>query len=174
MSSIFEAIREQVTARQAAEVYGLRIGRSGRGVCPWHSDRHPDLAFYGDHCYCHACHNGGDSVALAAQLFNLSMIDAARKINADFCLKLDLNGGDVDLTEHYRRKREQEQRRQRQQAEWNALAEIVREADRRLAQYGDERAWDDPNFVKTLEARSRADLALDVRWQEVTDRERTG
>ena len=60
-------------------------------LCPWHDDHRPDLAFYGERCYCHACHQGGDAVALTARLHGLTMAEAARKINADFRLGLDLD-----------------------------------------------------------------------------------
>ncbi len=86
MGRLFEAIRERVTARDAAAMYGLEIGRNGRARCPWHDDRHPDLAFYEGRCYCHACHEGGDAAALTARLFGLTPLDAARKLNADFHL----------------------------------------------------------------------------------------
>lgn len=84
MGELFERIRERVTARDAAAMYGLEIGRSGRARCPWHDDKHPDLAFYDERCYCHACHEGGDAVALTAKLYGLTPLDAARKVNVDF------------------------------------------------------------------------------------------
>ena len=83
MTGLFDAIRQRVTARQAAEAYGLSISRGGRALCPWHDDHKPDLAFYGPRCYCHACHAGGDAVALTAQLHGLTMVEAAQKIKAD-------------------------------------------------------------------------------------------
>ena len=91
MNTLFDAVRNAVTAEETARAYGLAFGRNGRALCPWHADTHPDLAFYdgGARCYCHACHAGGDSIALTAQLFGLSPLEAARKLNADFHLGAD-------------------------------------------------------------------------------------
>lgn len=174
MMTLFDAIGKRVTAQAAAEFYGLRIARGGRALCPWHDDHKPDLAFYGARCYCHACHAGGDAVALTAQLHGLSMLEAAQKINADFRLGLNLEATTrpTGPTEAQRRQVQRELDRRR----WGVLCEVVREADARLQTLdGDsEKAWDDARFVKALEARSRADLALDNLWAEVIDRGRAG
>ena len=83
----FDRIKRMVTARQAAEAYGMRIFRSGRGLCPWHEDHHPDLAFYPDgKCYCHACHSGGDAIDLTARMLNLTLREAALRLTRDFRL----------------------------------------------------------------------------------------
>ncbi len=37
--NVFEAVKQAVTARQAAELYGIRVGRNGMAVCPFHVDR---------------------------------------------------------------------------------------------------------------------------------------
>ena len=36
--NVFEVVKENVTARQAAEAYGLKVGRTGMACCPFHSD----------------------------------------------------------------------------------------------------------------------------------------
>lgn len=89
MGALFDTVRSSVTARQAAEMYGMEFGRNRRARCPWHDDKRPDLAFYDGRCYCHACHSGGDSVALTAQLYGLTPLEAAQKLNADFRLGAD-------------------------------------------------------------------------------------
>lgn len=37
--NVFEAVKGNVTARQAAEAYGLKVGRTGMACCPFHSDK---------------------------------------------------------------------------------------------------------------------------------------
>ena len=41
--NVFEAVKENVTARQAAEMYGIRVNRNGMACCPFHDDRNPSL-----------------------------------------------------------------------------------------------------------------------------------
>ena len=40
---LFEAVKQSVTTRQAAERYGLNVNRNGMVVCPFHRDRHPSM-----------------------------------------------------------------------------------------------------------------------------------
>ncbi len=39
----FEAVKQSVTTRQAALVYGISVGRNGMACCPFHDDRHPSM-----------------------------------------------------------------------------------------------------------------------------------
>ena len=41
--NVFEVVKENVTARQAAEAYGLKVGRTGMACCPFHSDMSPSM-----------------------------------------------------------------------------------------------------------------------------------
>jgi len=58
-----------VSARDAAERYGLVI-RNNRARCIWHSpDAHPSLSFRDSWCKCFACQAGGSSLDVAMRLF---------------------------------------------------------------------------------------------------------
>lgn len=41
--NVFEAVKQTVTTRQAAEMYGIRVNRHGMAVCPFHNDRNPSM-----------------------------------------------------------------------------------------------------------------------------------
>lgn len=41
--NVFEAVNGNVTTRQAAEFYGIRIQRNGMDCCPFHNDRTPGM-----------------------------------------------------------------------------------------------------------------------------------
>ena len=41
--NVFEAVKQSVTTRQAAEHYGIRVGRNGMVCCPFHKDRTPRM-----------------------------------------------------------------------------------------------------------------------------------
>ena len=41
--NVFEAVKGNVTARQAAEMYGVRVNRHGMAVCPFHNDKNPSM-----------------------------------------------------------------------------------------------------------------------------------
>ena len=40
---LFETIKETVTVGQAAEYYGMKIGRNNMICCPFHNDHYPSM-----------------------------------------------------------------------------------------------------------------------------------
>ena len=83
MNNIFLAVKEAVTARQAAEAYGIPVNRNGMVRCPFHEDHHPSMKI-DERYYCFGCHETGDVIDFTAKLFGLSLYEAARKLAADF------------------------------------------------------------------------------------------
>lgn len=84
--TIYESIKAAVTVRQAAEHYGLKVGRNNMVCCPFHNDRHPSMKLNEDYFYCFGCGATGDVIDFVARLFNLSSYEAAQKLAADFGL----------------------------------------------------------------------------------------
>ena len=41
--NVFEAVKQSVTTRQAAEHYGIRVNRNGMACCPFHNDKTPSM-----------------------------------------------------------------------------------------------------------------------------------
>ena len=85
--NIFNQIKEQVMARDAALRYGLQINRNGMTRCPFHDDHTPSMKI-DQRFYCFGCQASGDVITLTARLFNLSNIDAAKKLIEDFSLPI--------------------------------------------------------------------------------------
>lgn len=81
--SIFDSIRDSVTARDVAEFYGLKVNRYGKAACPFHNDRNPSMKV-DKRFYCFGCGEKGDAVDLVSKLFGLTLKDAAMKIADDF------------------------------------------------------------------------------------------
>ena len=80
----FESVKVAVTPRQAADHYGLTVGRNGMTCCPFHEDRHPSLKLNKDYFYCFGCGASGDVIDFTARLFGLSPYAAAKKLETDF------------------------------------------------------------------------------------------
>ena len=55
--NVFEAVKQNVTTRQAAELYGIPVSRNGMAVCPFHNDKNPSMKLDRRfHCFgCQAC-----------------------------------------------------------------------------------------------------------------------
>ena len=77
--------RLNITARQAAEAYGFRPNRSSMICCPFHADRNPSMKV-DSRFHCFGCGADGDVIDFTAKLFQLSLLQAAEKLAADFGL----------------------------------------------------------------------------------------
>ena len=82
--NLFEIVKQSVTVIQAAEHYGLQVGRNGMICCPFHDDRHPSMKLNMDYFYCFGCGATGDVIDFVARLFGLSSYEAAQKLAYDF------------------------------------------------------------------------------------------
>ena len=81
--STYERIKQTVTTRQAAQMYGLPVNRSGMARCPFHEDHNPSMKV-DDRFYCFGCGATGDVIDFTARLFGISLKDAAEKLAEDF------------------------------------------------------------------------------------------
>lgn len=80
---MFETIKAAVSARQAAERFGLVVNQSGMAVCPFHDDHTPSLKLDWRY-YCFGCGASGDVIDFTARLFCISNKDAAEKLAEEF------------------------------------------------------------------------------------------
>ena len=79
----FKSVKSLVTAREAAEHYGLTVNRHGMAVCPFHDDHNPSMKL-DDRFHCFGCGEDGDVIDFTAKFFNLSLPEAAEKLVKDF------------------------------------------------------------------------------------------
>lgn len=91
--NLFEAVKENVNLKRAAEYYGLE-SRNGMALCIFHDERTPSMKLYDDHFYCFGCGEHGDVTDLVAKLLNLSPLEAAKQIAHDFGISYDNQKGD--------------------------------------------------------------------------------
>ena len=87
--SIFEAVKQSATVREAAEMYGIEVNRSGMACCPFHDDKNPSMKLNEEYFYCFGCGATGDVIDFTARLYNLSPKEAAEKLAQDFGLAYD-------------------------------------------------------------------------------------
>ena len=86
--SVFEVVKQSVTVREAAELYGIAVGRGGMACCPFHDDRHPSMKV-DTRFHCFGCGADGDVINFTARLYGLSPKEAAEKLAQDFGLAYD-------------------------------------------------------------------------------------
>ena len=86
--NVFEAVKQSVTTRQAAEHYGIHVGRNGMACCPFHNDKTPSMKL--DRRYhCFGCGADGDVIDFAAALYGLRKKEAAVQLAQDFGLSYE-------------------------------------------------------------------------------------
>ena len=81
--SIFEAVKQTVTTRQAAERYGIRVERNGMCRCPFHDDSTPSMKLDRRY-YCFGCGATGDVIDFVSRLRGIGSKEAAILLAQDF------------------------------------------------------------------------------------------
>ena len=87
--NLFKLVKESITVKQAAALYGLPVTSIWMTRCPFHEDHTPSMKLNDAYYYCFGCSATGDVIDLTAQLFGLSSFQAARKLAQDFGLSPD-------------------------------------------------------------------------------------
>lgn len=66
--NVFTVVKDNVTARQVAMQYGIKINRSGLACCPFHKDKTPSMKM-DKRYYCFGCGDTGDAIDFVAKYF---------------------------------------------------------------------------------------------------------
>jgi len=169
--SVFQVVKANVTARQVAEMYGLKVGRNGLACCPFHNDKTPNMKV-DDRYYCFGCGVTGDAVDLTAQLLGLSPKDAALRLAADF--DLEIGKAKPDAMHSYRA-RDDPNKKMKQWADfaWKLLSEYrvllqtweIKDAPQSM----DDDFDNHPLFCEALQRKTYVDYLLDELMQCSTD-----
>lgn len=87
--NLFEAVKDAVPMREAAEYYGIHSRRNGMACCPFHDDKTPSLKLYERRFHCFGCQEDGDVIDFVGKLYGLESKQAAEKIAEDFRVQYD-------------------------------------------------------------------------------------
>ena len=160
--NIFEAVKDSVTTRQAAEMYGIQVRRNGMARCPFHNDRNPSMKV-DRRFHCFGCQADGDVIDFVGRLYGLGSKAAAEKLAADFGISYDSKWKATP-----RRVRTVESERQRNQREEKECYLVLCEYLHLL------KAWQElyaprspdeelhPLFTEALQKMSHVEYLLDV------------
>ena len=86
--NVFEAVKPNITTRQAAEMYGIKVNRHGMAICPFHNDKNPSMKV-DKRFHCFACQADGDVIDFVSRLCGLPCKEAAMKLADDFGISYD-------------------------------------------------------------------------------------
>ena len=94
--SIFEAVKQSVTTRQAAERYGIRVERNGMCRCPFHDDSTPSMKLDRRY-YCFGCGATGDVIDFVSRLRGIGSKEAAILLAQDFAIPYEDSAGKTSI-----------------------------------------------------------------------------
>ena len=159
--NVFEAVKQSVTTRQAAEHFGIWVGRNGMCVCPFHADKHPGMKV-DRRFHCFGCQADGDVIDFVSRLEAVSPKEAALMLAQAFSVPYE------DKEPPRRRKPRQEtpeqQFRRMERYCFRVLCEYRNQLDRWKRDYAPKTPEDEwnPLFVEALQKQDYVDYLLDT------------
>lgn len=85
-----ESILNLLSMSDILNKYNIKM-KNNMCSCPFHKDKNPSMKIYDKSFYCFSCNKTGDLIQFVQYLFNISFVDAMKKINYDFNLNLKNN-----------------------------------------------------------------------------------
>ena len=91
--SLIREVKERANIVKVAELYGLKLNRAYKCVCPFHKEKTASLSISPQKQIwkCFGCGKGGDSISLVSELLNINALEAAKSINYTLGLGLNTN-----------------------------------------------------------------------------------
>ena len=159
--NVFEAVKQSVSTREAAEFYGIKVSRTGMACCPFHDDKNPSMKV-DQRFHCFGCGADGDVIDFTAKLFNLSPKEAAEKLAQDFGLIYDSQA--PPRRRYVRQKTEAQKFREDRQRCYRVLSDYYYllkkwEADRSPKTPEEE---PHPRFVEAIQKKAYVEYLLDL------------
>ena len=159
--SVFEVVKQSVTAREAAELYGIAVGRGGMACCPFHDDRHPSMKV-DTRFHCFVCGADGDVIDFTARLYGLSPKEAAEKLAQDFGLAYDSKA--PPRRNYVRQKSEAQARKEKREHGWRVLTDYYHLLRKWEADYSPKTPDEDPHprFLEAIQKKDYMGYLLDT------------
>ena len=161
--TVFEAVKQTVTTRQAAENYGIDVNRAGKAQCPFHNDRTPSMKV-DKRFHCFGCGADGDVIDFTAKLYGLDAKSAAEKLAADFQISYTQHKERKTSKTPMRKKPEEQMYRELEAQCFKVLSDylhLFRHWEQVYAPNPEDNAWH-PLFVKALQKKDHIEYLLDV------------
>ena len=159
--SVFEVVKQSVAVREAAEMYGIAVGRGGMACCPFHDDRHPSMKV-DTRFHCFGCGADGDVIDFTARLYDLSPKEAAEKLAQDFGLSYDNKA--PPRRSYVRQKSEAQVRKEKREHGWRVLTDYYHLLRKWEADYSPKTADEDPHprFLEAVQKKDYMGYLLDT------------
>ena len=159
--NVFEAVKQSVSTREAAEFYGIKVSRTGMACCPFHDDKNPSMKV-DQRFHCFGCGADGDVIDFTAKLFDLSPKEAAEKLAQDFGLIYDSQA--PPRRRYVRQKTEAQQFREDRQRCYRILSDYYYLLKKWEADNSPQTPEEEPHprFVEAIHKKTYVEYLLDL------------
>lgn len=163
--NVFEAAKQSVTTRLAAERYGIHVNRNGMCICPFHNDKNPSMKV--DRRYfCFGCGATGDVIDFVSRLHGIGSREAALILAQDFSIPYEdgRGGKKPPIRPRLRRETEEQKFRRMERHYFRVLSDyyhLLRRWKEEYAPHQPDEAWN-PRFTEALQYMSRLEYLMDV------------
>ena len=159
--NVFEAVKQSVSTREAAEFYGIKVSRTGMACCPFHDDKNPSMKV-DQRFHCFGCGADGDVIDFTAKLFDLSPKEAAEKLAQDFGLIYDSQA--PPRRRYVRQKTEAQQFREDRQRCYRILSDYYYLLKKWESDHSPRTPEEEPHprFVEAIQKKTYVEYLLDL------------
>ena len=159
--NVFEAVKQSVSTREAAEFYGIKVSRTGMACCPFHDDKNPSMKV-DQRFHCFGCGEDGDVIDFTAKLFNLAPKEAAEKLAQDFGLIYDSQA--PPRRRYVRQKTEAQQFREDRQRCYRVLSDYYHLLKKWGIDHSPRTPEEEPHprFVEAIQKKTYVEYLLDL------------
>ena len=163
--NLFEAVKQSVTTRQAAERYGIHVNRNGMCVCPFHNDKNPSMKV-DRRFYCFGCGATGDVIDFVSRLQGIGSKEAALMLAQDFSIPYEdgRNTRKQPIRPRLRRESEEQKFKRMERHCFRVLSDyyhLLRRWKEEYAPRPPAETWH-PRFTEALQNMSRLEYLMDV------------
>ena len=169
--NVFEAVKQSVSTREAAEFYGIEVKRNGMACCPFHDDKNPSMKV-DQRFHCFGCGEDGDVIDFTAKLFDLSSKEAAEKLAQDFGLIYDSQA--PPRRRYVRQKTEAQKFREDRQRCYRVLSDYYHLLKKWGIDHSPRTPEEEPHprFVEAIQKKTYVEYLLDLFLYESEEEQR--
>lgn len=161
--NVFEVVKQSVTTRQAAKMYGVKVSRNNMVSCPFHNDRTPSMKV-DKRFHCFGCGADGDVIDFVSRLYGISSLEAARKTASDFGISYDSKPVRTKPKKAVRRKSDAQIYEEAENRYFRVLSDyyhFLKKWEMDYAPNMEDETWH-PLFIEALQKKSHLEYLLDI------------
>lgn len=176
--SLIREVKERADIVKVAELYGMKLNRAYKYVCPFHKEKTASLSISSQKQIwkCFGCGKGGDVISLVSELLNINALEAAKSINYTLGLGLDPNqkSSYFQINKYKNRQKTEEMFKKWELDTFILLTDYLHLLWRWEEEYVPKNMEEDPNelFVEAMHNRDYIEYVIDTIFIEGTNEDK--